>query len=120
MSEKSDTAKRNFRIIDHPTWEDLAFAIRNAGLEFGMGYYGGVENDFKGKKIDGYVIAYWVPGGSEGVWVHVHEMKIMPGPKQFEMSNIAIFLKFLTEHEVKDAEDATNFILDCCQDINMW
>ena len=120
-------AKSKFRAIARPTWKDLAETIDQVKFDYGCGYMTYPDNlgiepvRYSDKPIEGYAVAYWVRGGSEGHWVHVHELNHSGGPSGFEISPIIFNLKFCgTDDEIEDAKEATNFILECCGMLNMW
>jgi hypothetical protein len=119
-TDKEASAQYIFHHRADPTWGDLALAIKDAEFNYGMGYLAPPEPDWIDQPISNTVIAYWVPGGSEGHWVHVHALRMNAAKTGYDLSPIIIALKFLTDDERKDAEHATNFILECVNDGNLW
>jgi hypothetical protein len=122
LIERMSVAKTKFRQIESPTWRDLYKVVEEVKFEYGYGYMSGPSLNttyWLDKKIDGTVVAYWVKGGSEATWVHVHEMQ-RESCEEYKLTTIIILLKFGTENEEEDSEMATNFILECCRDLNMW
>lgn len=116
-----DVLKLQFKGIKSPNWSDLREIIKKAcqaSFPLGLGYLSDVNDRYIKTPLDNKVIAYWVKGGSEGHWVHVHEM--IRDNLGYTLSHPIILVKVLAPCEIDTANRIVNFIAECCEEINEW